>query len=104
MMTQQERTELLTRTVERGPYSKLYHKLKSLPETQRQWQVNFQKIEQLIAPRKLPKSARLYRPWWANDTTGSHTHALSWDLAGWQTSQVDLVAETLVFVRASAPH
>jgi hypothetical protein len=96
MMTARERENLLREAVERGRYAALYHKLKSLQGNQ--WSPNFDEIEQLLG-RTLPKSARLYRPWWANDARGSHTHALAWLLAGWETSRVNLAAETLEFVR-----
>ena len=46
-----------------------------------------------------PNSARVHRPWWANQTNGGHSHALAWQAAGWRTSGVDLLAESLVFER-----
>jgi hypothetical protein len=91
-----QRETLLLETVERGPYAKLYRMLESLPGNR--WAVSFAELEALLG-RALPKSARLYRPWWANDKKGGHTHALAWQMAGWQTSKVDLPAEKLVFVR-----
>jgi hypothetical protein len=91
-----QRENLLRDAVERGQYAKLYHKLRSLPGNE--WSVSFTEIEQLLG-FTLPNSARLYRPWWANDVKGGHTQALAWDVAGWQTSRVNLVDETLIFVR-----
>jgi hypothetical protein len=95
-MTPQEREDLLREAVKRGQYAKLYHKLRSLRGNQ--WAASFGQIEEVLG-RSLPKSSRLYRAWWGNDTKGSHTHANSWLLAGWETSQVNLAGETLVFVR-----
>jgi hypothetical protein len=97
MMTPQQREDLLREAVERGRYAKLYHKLKSLPRNE--WSASFDEIEQLLSPHTLPKSARLYRPWWANDARGSHTHANAWLVAGFITARVNLAGETLVFVR-----
>ena len=49
---------------------------------------------------RLPDSARLHRPWWANSAKGNgHSHALAWQAAGWKTERVDLEAETLTFAR-----
>ena len=48
----------------------------------------------------LPRSARLHRPWWANQSAnGGHSQALAGGAAGWETAEVDLEAETLVLRR-----
>lgn len=61
-------------------------------------QLTFDDVERTIhAP--LPKSAREYRPWWANNIGGGHVQAQAWLEAGWKTQRVDMVAERLVFVR-----
>ena len=45
-------------------------------------------------------SARMHRPWWANQSRGNgHRHALAWTTAGWETAHVDMEAETLLFRR-----
>ncbi len=46
----------------------------------------------------LPASARAHRPWWANSAYG-HVQARGWLDAGYQSEQVDLDAERLVFIR-----
>ncbi len=46
----------------------------------------------------LPASARAHRPWWANSGHG-HVQAHGWLDAGFQSEQVDLEAEKLVFIR-----
>lgn len=46
----------------------------------------------------LPASARTHRPWWANSGHG-HVQARGWLDAGYQSEQVDLESEKLVFVR-----
>jgi hypothetical protein len=63
--------------------------------------LSFADVESLLG-FALPRSARLYREWWAN-TGGSHVQATAWLQAGWRTSRVDLDREQVVFVRDSAP-
>ena len=81
----------------RGKYLKLHDHLCSL-ETQ-EWRTSFREIESIIG-FVLPASARRHRPWWANQRKGAgHSHALAWVTAGWETAEVDMVEETLVFRR-----
>ena len=98
-----DRERLVKEAAARGKYAPLYRHLLSLrPETE--WRAGFGEVERVLGFR-LPDSARLHRPWWANSRKGSgHSHALAWQAAGWRTAQVDLEAETLVFERgAEAP-
>jgi hypothetical protein len=37
----------------------------------------------------LPRSAHDHQAWWANETHGSHSHARSWQEAGWETRGVN---------------
>ena len=80
----------------RGKYAALFRHLCAI-ETNR-WRATFADIESLLG-FTLPDSARVHRPWWANQTNGGHSHALAWQAAGWKTSGVDLLAESLVFER-----
>lgn len=66
-----------------------------------QIRVSFAELETILG-FALPRSARQHRPWWAN-SFGSHVQAEAWLDAGWQTAQVDLEAQTLVFVRLADP-
>jgi hypothetical protein len=60
--------------------------------------LSFVEIERIIgAP--LPASARRHRPWWANERSGSHVHALAWMGAGRRTANVDLNAGFVDFIR-----
>lgn len=98
-----DRERLMREAAARGKYAPLYRHLLSLrPETA--WRAGFGEVERVLGFR-LPDSARLHRPWWANSRKGSgHSHALAWQAAGWRTARVDLEAETLVFEReAEAP-
>ena len=99
MATNRER--LMKEAAARGKYAPLHRHLLSLwPETE--WRAGFDEVERVLGFR-LPDSARLHRPWWANSRKGSgHSHALAWQAAGWRTARVDLEAETLVFEREAA--
>lgn len=80
-----------------GKYRRLYRYLCDLPL--REWMTSFAEIE-VVLGFALPASARLHRPWWANKNRGSgHSQALAWTLAGWETAEVDLDAETLLLRR-----
>ena len=62
--------------------------------------LTFSQIEEILgAP--LPQSARKHAAWWANNPTG-HSHCRAWFDAGWRSQKVDLVSETVEFVRVSA--
>ena len=81
----------------RGKYQRLYTHLCGL--TTREWRTSFRELESIIG-FELPASARLHRPWWANQTGGNgHSQALAWSAAGWETADVDMDAETLLLRR-----
>lgn len=95
-----KRQELLRRAAQRGKYAPLHHHLEALKSDE--WRTTFGEIENILG-FNLPDSARIHRPWWANQgERGGHSHALAWEMAGWKTSQVDMPDETLVFVRVGA--
>ena len=90
----------------RGKYSPLYRYLQTMPTQSNQWTTTFHQLETILG-FDLPSSARLHRPWWANQgSKGGHSQALAWEMAGWKTAQVDLDQEQLVFLRDSSddPH
>lgn len=62
--------------------------------------MTFAELEAVLGFR-LPVSARQYRPWWANSNHG-HVQARGWMDAGFESQDVDLSAEKLVFVRLNA--
>lgn len=85
----------------RGKYAPLYHYLISQGSND-EWHTSFRQLESILGFR-LPNSARLHRPWWANPNVGNgHSHALAWQAAGWRTRNVDIDAETLVFAKIDA--
>ena len=84
----------------RGKYQRLYSYLSSLQVSE--WRTSFNEVEVVIG-FELPPSARLHRPWWGNQRGGNgHSHALAWSVAGWETAEVDMDAETLLFRRTHA--
>jgi hypothetical protein len=50
---------------------------------------------------KLPASAYKYSAWWPNESAGTHTHALSWLMAGWKTTEVKTGSQ-VTFISKSA--
>ncbi|NSW53481.1 MAG: hypothetical protein HPY85_13330 [Anaerolineae bacterium] len=56
----------------------------------------FAEIEEIIG-KPLPPSAHKHPAWWANDSTGSHTHARAWMRAGWKVDHIDLANEYVEF-------
>lgn len=91
-----KRKELLESAVIRGKYAKLYEFLKQQPGSE--ISLTFSELERILG-FELPDSAFLYRPWWANQDKSGHSQAMAWAAAGWKTSQVDLEAERLLFLR-----
>ncbi len=88
---------MLDRAAQRGKYAPLYRHLSSLDAVR--WQTSFRELERILG-FDLPDSARIHRPWWANQgERGGHSHALAWEMAGWKTTEVDMGGERLVFVR-----
>ena len=85
------------RMVMRGKYQSLYAYLNDLQI--QEWRTSFGEIETVIG-FELPRSARLHRPWWGNQRGGNgHSHALAWSVAGWETAEVNMDTETLLFRR-----
>ena len=90
-----DRTRKHRQMAARGKYQRLYSHLCSLPDPE--WKVSFADIETVLG-FELPESARLYRPWWSNQVDG-HSQATAWMAAGWETAEVDVRGETLLFRR-----
>jgi hypothetical protein len=62
--------------------------------------MSFAELERVLG-FPLPPSSRKHRAWWANNP-GNHVNAQAWHQAGYQSSDVDLAAQKLVFVRLNA--
>jgi CBS domain-containing protein len=78
-------------------YAPLALWLQGQPRSEDRVQVSFEQIEGII-DSKLPRSARLRREWWANDST-SHVQSQEWLDAGWRASYINLTEEQVVFAR-----
>ena len=58
--------------------------------------LSFAQVEEILrAP--LPPSAHRHPAWWANETSGTHTHSNSWMDVGYHTENLDLNARTVLF-------
>ena len=79
-----------------GKYDALERYLAGVPE--RHVSLSFQRIEDIIADR-LPPSARDDHTWWANSRDPHRVQARAWMNAGWKVDAVDLVRESVAFIR-----
>lgn len=59
--------------------------------------LTFAEIERVLEAR-LPKSARLYQAWWANQRGAGHVQTRGWLDAGFNTSDLDLKGQRVTFV------
>lgn len=85
----------------RSKYQRLYKHLCALQAAE--WRSSFGEIESVLG-FELPPSARRHRQWWENQSSGKgHSHALAWIVAGWETADVDMAAETLLLRRRNRP-
>ena len=80
-----------------GKYRPLYQFLAVLDRSE--WSSTFTEIERIL-DFPLPPSAHTYPQWWENDRTSRSRHARAWLEAGWETRDVNLDKESMVFVRA----
>ncbi|MET0179188.1 MAG: hypothetical protein ABW194_01740 [Novosphingobium sp.] len=79
-----------------GKYDPLRRYLEGL-ETE-SWDARFSDVEKVLG-FAIPDSATRHSAWWANETHGSHSHARSWQDAGWATRNVDLRGKRVRFER-----
>jgi hypothetical protein len=80
----------------RGSYSPLGDHLRRLDVDE--VALAFAEVERILG-RPLPRSARRHRAWWANERSGTHSHARAWLEAGWRVDAVNLAAEWVRFRR-----
>ncbi|HRS75007.1 MAG TPA: hypothetical protein P5282_08715 [Anaerolineaceae bacterium] len=50
--------------------------------------LTYKQIEEIIKS-ELPKSARIHRTWWSNNSKG-HTQARAWLNSGWKVDKIEL--------------
>jgi hypothetical protein len=70
-----------------GKYERLYQSLNKKEKEVSSLTLSMNEIEEIL-DFKLPPSAYKYSAWWANESEGTHTHAHSWLMAGWKTTEV----------------
>ena len=80
-------------------YTPLQNFLMTLPRSQRDITLTFDRIEQIIID-KLPYSAFHHRAWWSNERNGRHVEAHSWLNAGWQVETVNQEQKWVRFIRS----
>ena len=96
-----KRKKILEKAAKRGKYAPIFFHLENLSKNE--FPTTFEELETILG-FDLPDSARIHRPWWANQgMRGGHSHALTWEMAGWKTSQVDMEGEKLVFKKEDRP-
>jgi hypothetical protein len=59
--------------------------------------LSFSQMDELV--QGLPRSARHYTAWWANEAGQGHVQARAWMGAGWMVDHVDLRSEHVSFRR-----
>ncbi|MFB3164539.1 hypothetical protein ABLO26_24565 [Neobacillus sp. 179-J 1A1 HS] len=70
-----------------GKYERLFQSLNLREKDVSRLTLSINEIEEILE-FKLPASAYKYSAWWANESEGTHTHALAWLMAGWKTAEV----------------
>ena len=81
-----------------GKYDPLRDYLERMSKIE--WRAGFADVEKILGFR-LPVSARKYPAWWANEESQKsvHSHSRSWVDAGWQTAELNLGNEQVIFRR-----
>ena len=82
--------------VKRSKYDPLQTHLRDRDENA--VRMTFRQIEEILGFR-LPPSARQHLHWWANDQTGNHTQATAWMRAGRRARQIQLLNQTVMFIK-----
>jgi hypothetical protein len=62
------------------------------------WTATFDQIEKKLG-FQLPRSAHEYRAWWSNQRGPGHSQKEAWQMAGWETREVDLDRGVVRFAR-----
>ena len=81
-----------------GKYVPLENYLRSLPASQREVMLSFEKIEEILNT-KLPSSAYEDRRWWDHATEANHVSLRAWSNAGWKIESVDVNRKRVKLVR-----
>ena len=68
----------------------------------RKHRLSFDRIESVLG-FTLPRSAKSYQAWWANQKNGRHVQANAWLDAGWVTEDLSLAERHVTFAPSDAP-
>lgn len=77
-------------------YEPLTHFL--MAQSVSQYRMKFSDIETVLG-FSLPDSSKTHRAWWSNNPS-NNVMTKAWLKAGWETEQVDMANEQLVFVKS----
>lgn len=83
-----------------GKYSPLENYLHDLPASQKEVQLRFAQIEEILKS-KLPSSAYEDQRWWEHATEANHIRTRAWSNAGWQIESLDVKKQRVKFIRAA---
>ena len=82
-------------------YDRLGRHLSGLDRSQKHT-LTFDQIESLLG-FALPRSAKSYQAWWANQKNGRHVQANSWLDEGWVTEDLSLAERRVTFAQSNVP-
>jgi len=68
----------------------------------RKHMLTFDRIESLLG-FALPRSAKTYQAWWANQKNGRHVQANAWLDEGWVTEGLSLTSRLVTFAPSNTP-
>ena len=81
-----------------GKYALLEQYLRSLPTSEEELTLTFERIEQILGD-SLPTFAQDDSSWWSNQKQGIQIETSAWMDAGWMVEIVDLHEKWVRFVR-----
>ncbi len=81
-----------------GKYAPLERYLLGLPASQKEADLSFARIEEILK-FNLPASAYEDDRWWMSEKEGNHVNARAWTSAGWKVERVDVNKKHVKLVR-----
>ena len=77
-------------------YTPLANYLQNAGKSLSEITLSFEKVEEILND-KLPKSARTYQAWWANEKKPTQVQKQHWHGVGWKVKHYDLEREIVTF-------
>jgi len=81
-----------------GKYTPLEKYLRALPASQKEANLSFDQIEEILK-FKLPSSAYEDERWWMREKEGNHVNLRAWTNAGWRVENVEVNKKLARLVR-----